>query len=101
MSSVHSTGDTYVFVARPSIEEAKEDLQKIIGMKTNVSKAELICRKDITAPPPINVKNIEIIPSGSMKILGFKFHKTLGWDHHFEALKNESLNYLCQIALTC
>jgi len=55
-----------------------------IGMKTNVSKKELIqfSRKDPPVPHSILAKNNEIEASDSMKILWVKFHKSLGWDLH-------------------
>jgi len=62
-------------------------------MKANVpAKTELIYfrRKDFPASPAILVKGSEIKVSDSMKILGTKFQKNLGWDVHFENLKRKS-----------
>jgi len=54
-------------------------------MKTSVSKTELIyfSRKPLLDPLHILVKWTDICHYNSIKILGVKFQKDLGWDAYF------------------
>jgi len=66
-----------------------------IGMKTNVSKTELIfyARKPIEVTP-ISVKGSSITPANTMKVLGVKFDNALGWDAQIKDIKRKSLNVI-------
>jgi len=94
--------DTYISIADSLMLEVKRKLEKImeihddyllsIGMRTNVSKTELIyfSRKPLLDAPSILVKGTEIRPSTTMKILGLKFQNNLAWDTQFDSLKKKA-----------
>jgi len=94
--------DTYVSIAGTDVIDIKAKLEEMmtkhddflqsVGMKTNVSKTELIffSRKNIIAPT-ITVKNNDIVPSNNLKILGIKFDQDLAWDTHMKEVRRKAM----------
>jgi len=69
-----------------------DDFLLSVGMKTNVTKTELIyfSRKPVEKFT-LTVKNQQIIPSKEIKILGIKFDEQLTWESHFKSLKKKAI----------
>jgi len=104
-----------VSIAGSNVDEVKTTLERTmaqhddyllsIGMKTNVSKTELIyfSRRELLNSPPLLVKENNIYPSQTMKVLGVKFQNNLKWDTHVNSLVSKSkvifakLRYLSKI----
>jgi len=94
--------DTYVSIAGKDVNDIKTKLEEMmtrhddflqsVGMKTNVSKTELIffSRKNINAPT-ITVKNNVITPTKTLKILGIKFDQNLMWDTHLKEVRKKAM----------
>jgi len=94
--------DAYVSIAGNDVDKVKTTLERSmaqhddyllsIGMKTNVSKTELIyfSRRELPNSPPLLVKENNIYPSQTMKVLGVKFQNNLKWDTHVNSLVSKS-----------
>jgi len=106
--NIHLTSyadDTYVSISGNDVNEVKlkieetmtkhDDYLQNIGMKTNVTKTELIfySRKKINTTP-ITVKGSDIIPSSSMKVLRIKFDNHLTWDTQIKDIKTKAMHVI-------
>jgi len=109
--------DAYVSIAGNDVDEVKTTLERTMAQhddyllsirkKTNVSQTELIyfSRHELpnSPPPPLLVKENNIYPSQTMKVLGVKFQNNLKWDTHVNSLVSKSkvifakLRYLSKI----
>jgi len=85
--------DTYVSISGPNMEAVKQNLiltmsdhdkyLRTIGMKTNVSKTEVVFfKRGEPLVETLLVNGSEITSRIDLKVLGVKFQYNLNWDNH-------------------
>jgi len=70
----------------------QDDFLQSVGMRTNVSKTELIYfSRNAIVPQDLTVKGTTVGPSDTMKILCIKFGRNMNWEAHLNTVKKEGI----------
>lgn len=100
--------DTYVSIAAETIPELTSNIQQVmtihddhlsnIGMKTNVSKTEVIIfNRHRELIEDINVKGTIIQTKPKIKVLGITFDYNLAWKSHIESIKHKARGVMSKL----